>query len=203
MPTKAFSVKLLQDIWFKTLDDIKCTEVQKYLNLYIYKMIEPIGYAVWEYDDNINGFYFHVYPSKDLEETFIHNHQKSVDIGNNKHVEITLRKVFKNHLHQLNKFSINLNKSMFFEIKGQHYINLFEGIPYDLSKTINENIQKKVDFIWNHIKDIWCNRDEKQYKYVRKWIINMMNLKEIMLDYIYDQNKGQVNHASQIFYVMF
>jgi len=70
-----------------------------------------------------------------------------------------------------------LNKPIFYEKEDQHYINLFNGLPYDLDKKPTEEIQRKIDFIWMHIKNIWCSKNEKQYNFVRKWIINVMIFK--------------------------
>ena len=144
---------------------------------YIFQIIEPVGYAVWEHDETKDNFGFHNYSEKDLYASYIPDFTKSVDVEGGRPVVIKLRRIFENLLLPLHKFTININEPMFYKKKNQHYINLFTGLPYDLKKTLSENVQNKIKFIWNHVKEVWCNGNDKQYKYVRKWIINMMNFR--------------------------
>lgn len=59
------------------------------------------------------------------------------------------------------------------------YINL-AGTHLHLHKEFKplnsypKDIQIKVQFIWNHLKKMWCSNKEDQFKYVQNWIANIV-----------------------------
>jgi hypothetical protein len=69
-------------------------------------------------------------------------------------------------------------KPKVFVENGVGYINL-SGTHLHLHKKFKplncypKDIQDKVQFIWNHIKKMWCSNKEDQFKYFQNWIANV------------------------------
>jgi hypothetical protein len=65
-----------------------------------------------------------------------------------------------------------VNNRRFFNLAGTH-LHLHK--KFKLLNSYPKDIQVKVQFIWNHIKKMWCsNKEDHQFKYVQNWIANVV-----------------------------
>jgi hypothetical protein len=76
-------------------------------------------------------------------------------------------------------FTWKISKPKVFIENGIRYINL-SGTHLHLHKefkplnSYSKDIQDNVQYIWNHIKKMWCSKKEDQFKYVQNWISNVV-----------------------------
>ena len=145
LPITAYSLGILKELWDKTTKDEECKEVMKYITTYIHKTAKPIGYTIWEYDEQVKSFIWTNYSEKDLYSLYIPKFTKSVFKDGKVHT-IKLRSVFENYLHKIYKFTVNFKKPLFHEVKGQHFINMFTGIPYDFTCSSYSQIVYPIGF---------------------------------------------------------
>src|SRR5438477_4292638 len=55
-----------------------------------------------------------------------------------------------------------------------NYINLFPVYQHTQPKVYNDypkEIKDKAEFMWNHIKLVWCSNKKEQFEYVHNWIV--------------------------------
>ena len=143
----------------------------KYVLNYFYKTTNPVG--VMYYDVQMNDFKY--YTLTDAIEAYIPNAIYFKD--DKKH---SLIKEFKDYKDPYN-LTVEIDKPMFFEIKGQKNLNTFIGLPklfndikeYD---KFTDKSKEGVEFILNHLKNVWCSHNEELFEYVKNWIINLITL---------------------------
>jgi hypothetical protein len=87
---------------------------------------------------------------------------------------------------------VNQNKPKIYEVNGIKYLNLFQGYKFDGVKR-NDKVCKdntdKVKFIWDHIKNIWCNKDDIYFKEIKNWICTLIAGKRKLKTAIYLKGK--------------
>lgn len=166
LPTETFSFLKCKSLWEKDVD-----ATYDYVNQFYFKLINPIGVIFW--DASRRKFQFMSYPElkKHLPDL-----KKHLPIGQNtdKTYSIYLQKIWEEKTIPYT-FEVNPFKPMFYEENGAFYINHFLGSPHNLDVKFNdmsEDVKNGVEFIWSHVKNILCGKDEKSFKYVHDWICN-------------------------------
>lgn len=80
---------------------------------------------------------------------------------------------FEKHYLDVYHVVINQNKPRVYEEESIKYLNLFQGYKFDgkvRDQKLCDDNKDKVKFIWEHIRNVWCNGNEIYYKEVRNWI---------------------------------
>jgi len=142
-----------------------------YVLNYFYKTTNPVG--VMYYDVAQNSFEY--YSLSDVIEAYIPSATYF-----EKKSQYNLVKDFKEYKDPYCQ-TVEINKPMFFGMNGKKYLNTFTGLP-NLLKNIKDydkftdKSKEGVEFILNHLKVVWCSRNETLFNYLKNWIFNLLTL---------------------------
>jgi len=150
LPSKPYSKTEANKLYAKSSN-----KGMKYINSYFYRINNPPGcFLYW----NFNEKQFNMYDIKKSIETFIPKD----------HIKQWMES-------QVYTQSINIDKPIFFDRKGEKFLNTFLGMKHDTDKKLSEMdeyIQKGVKFIWKHCEENLCNNDKEQFSYFHDWTCN-------------------------------
>lgn len=171
IPTETFSYIKCKELWEKDIDI-----TYNYVNSYYFRLIDPIGVLFW--DCARRRFQYMTY--QDLKR-HMPELNKHVPIGHSsgKFTTVSLQQIWYEKTLPYS-FVVDPSKPMFYESNGAYYLNHFLGSPHNLDvkySDMSDDVKKGVEFIWSHIKNILCSKDEKSFKYVHDWICNTICFK--------------------------
>ena len=167
LPTKCYNIDTANSLYKKDKD-----KGLKYVLSYFFKIANPVG--VMYYNAGSKSFTYNTL--SDTIEAYIPNaiyyHETK------KHSLITDFKDYKDPYIP----TVAIDKPIFYKDNGNKYLNTFTGLPkiFDTKtkyKDFKQEDKDGVEFILNHLNDVWCSHDENLFKYLKNWIINVITLK--------------------------
>jgi len=148
-------------------------EAKQYIRKYLVKISNPAGYLAWVPSENK----FEVHLMKDLKTVHIMPGISAPYVVNGKIEKFSPLKWFLEENDDVYRQSNDVTQPREYEQCGQKYINLFPGYMHQEVKKyddFSDEIKEGVEFVWNHIQEVWCSNKEVSFQYVKKWIINMV-----------------------------
>ena len=182
LPKKVYRNEIAEEIFE---NDDTGYETAKYINSYVYKIINPVSYLMW--DPSLDEFTHYNYTNlfgsngviKNFNKTLIRKNKVKSKDGKNKtedvKIEINVKNILKNEYMKDYTQFLDMQKPLTWvdEETERRYINLYPGPPYDLSESYKNMPQNVIDtmmLIWKHFKIVWCNNNEDQYNFLHKWM---------------------------------
>lgn len=88
---------------------------------------------------------------------------------------------FSEHFYDL---VFQLDKPRIFQENNINCVNLFEGTRFSYDKTkdkllVNDNFKEKLNFVLDHIRNIWCKQEDELSEFVINWIVKAVSLKKL------------------------
>jgi hypothetical protein len=142
-----------QSFDFKVLEDLSLKEQKTYLKQFFI----PLKNGCHVLIDNDT---YEIFSQTDIKNTYFNRMTKE------------LTTFYFKEYNELRSIVYELNKPLMYENK----INLCPRMKHEYKEfsTFSEKIQKKVNIILSYIKEILCSKNDESYKYILKWLANMM-----------------------------
>ena len=184
LPKKVYSNEKAEEIFENDDSGHKTAE---YINSYVFKIINPVSYLMWDPSSSSDGFIHYNYSNlfgpngviNNFNKTLIRKNKVKSKDGKNKtedvKIEINVKKILKNEFMKDYTQILDMQKPLTWidEETDRRYINLYPGPPHDLSESYKNMPQNVIDtmmLIWKHFKTVWCNNNEDQYNFLHKWM---------------------------------
>lgn len=151
----------------KLMDGGKVEEVKTYIKQHFCKITNPVGVLMYDPIKKKEQYF----TNADAKTTFI---RKNLICG-----KFNLQKWFFEEDFDLYEQDVSVSEPKIYEVQGKQYVNTFAGYLYTAQKEVSINTQKKIDFIWKHIYNVWCSQNEELYVYVKNWICNVIHGKKM------------------------
>jgi len=156
--------------------DPKLDELKKYLETYfacLYSIKKEICFLHWDpYKKVILNY----------DNKLGNQLPKSLDVygigKEGQYLAFSPSKYVKEYLFDRYRPTVSLHKPLVFIKKDQYYYNNFSGFLHNERKqycNYPDDIKQGVEFIWNHINEVWCSTKKDQFEYVVKWICAMVS----------------------------
>ena len=142
-----------QSFDFKVLEDLSLKEQKTYLK----RFFIPLKNGCHVLIDNDT---YEIFSQTDIKNTYFNRMPKE------------LTTFYFKEYNELRSIVYELNKPLMYENK----INLCPRMKHEYKEfsTFSEKIQKRVNIILSYIKEILCSKNDESYKYILKWLANMM-----------------------------
>jgi hypothetical protein len=169
MPKESYNPEIVAEKYMQNVND-----GFEYICKYFFKVLTPVCVLFWSQSK------FIIMKPEDVI-SIIPDISNSFIGEDGKEYKRCLRGRWINYLIYYNQV-FDVEKPLIFhnEAKHEHYINMFIGSPHNLNKKFSEmsdTVQENIKIIWKHIREVYCNDDEKQYQYVHDWICNAVCFK--------------------------
>jgi len=173
-PTECYSDAKLEEL----IENKNVVSIKQYINTYFFKILNTSTVLYW----NALTQNFETVENKTIKDTRL---QKDLEVIVNK-VPFKIQRWFfsiENPGYKT-KHQINQPTIYFDEISKCNIINMFPLLLHvnkerKLFNSYDEDVQDKVNTIWNHIKKIWCSSNEEQFRYAQLWIAYMVSGKKM------------------------
>jgi hypothetical protein len=149
---------ILKNLSFEDLEKI-FPQTTTYIKNCIYHGYDSMYYVL---NKNQHG---HILPLEYNNANFNSTYQKYFG----EHIKTWFEKYSRKYV-----LSIDNTKPRTYKLNGTNYLNLFSGYKFDKTE---KRDQKRVDagkegvnFIWNHIYEIWNSSNKECFEYDKKWI---------------------------------
>jgi hypothetical protein len=148
----------------------KSEEAKAYVNKYFIKIGYPL--SVMMHQPNEKKFF--IYKFSEVKQAFLKksSQKNTFDIC---HWFFEVETTYYNR-------EIDVHKPKIFIINKQPYVNVFPGFLHtEEKKFINfkKSIKDSVDVIWNHIYEVWTNKNQDLFDYIKSWICHVVNGKKM------------------------
>ena len=166
----------------------KMEEAHNYIKKYILPIIEPMGILLWDVVCQKFTFYGRsegiegLIPNSRYEEVIVNERKKNTRMTHK------LIDWFKGEYSEMYRQVIDLNMPPIYDVKGQLYVNLFQGFLYKTPKIesdFHHIARQGVDAIWNHIYEVWASKNKKVFKYLKAWISHTVSCKRKLQTILY------------------
>jgi len=140
----------------KTLSPI---DAKKYIDEFFYPLSNGL-HAFKKFDNNTKSYTFEIVEQSTLKSVYFNR------------MPMELSKYYFKEKEDIKTINYNINKDTFYE----DYINLCPKVKQTYKKydTIDKKIQKKVNLMLKHIKEVLCNDKDDIYNFLMKWLANMI-----------------------------
>jgi hypothetical protein len=153
-------------------------DIQNYISSY-YCKVDELKHAI---------IFFDILKNKLVERDYYDFNRMILKpitkLYSNYHKKFDFTEWFHSTLNPIYRIDCNVLKPKAFVVNGDGYVNL-TGNHLHIHKEFKpfnsypKDIQIKVQFIWNHIKKMWCSNKEDQFKYVHNWIVSVVTGKKM------------------------
>jgi hypothetical protein len=168
--TTEFNIQHLTDLFSAD----KREEAQSYVLQYFIKLDN--GKFIYKYSPNSKSLLHMDYDtckSLYLKKSI----SKTITIKNKSITESFQSWFFEDH-HDVYKQEFNPHKSLIWSENGTNYVNEFYGYKFTKRPaTFSANALKGVKFIWDHVKDVLCSKQEESFKYFQQWVCSSLSKK--------------------------